>query len=160
MLDPDAAAAHTHARGLVYTSLAELAADSGIRQAVAAAVDEANSHLSRVEQIERFAILPGDWTPLTGELTPTLKLKRRVITQKYADQIEAMYGGSVDGGAPVVAPWRPPNENASLMSATRNPRGTRTGRLAQLLMNLLIEAGRGTLMLAPVIVAPEDDRER
>jgi len=55
------------------------------------AVDETNRHVSNVEGVKRFTILPGDWTAETEELTPTLKLKRRVISQKYADQIEDMY---------------------------------------------------------------------
>jgi long-subunit acyl-CoA synthetase (AMP-forming) len=91
VLDPDAAAAHPGARGLLARSLAELAADPGIRTAVAAGVAEANTHLSRIEQIKRFAVLAADWSPSTGELTPTLKLKRRVITEKYAAEIDALY---------------------------------------------------------------------
>jgi long-subunit acyl-CoA synthetase (AMP-forming) len=91
VLDPDAAAAHSHARGLVYASTAEFAGDPVIRETVAAAVDEANTHLSRVEQIKRFTILPGDWHPGGDELTPTMKLKRRVIAEKYTNEIEALY---------------------------------------------------------------------
>ncbi|MBV9798436.1 MAG: long-chain fatty acid--CoA ligase [Solirubrobacterales bacterium] len=91
VLDPDAAAAHTHARGVVHASMAELASDPGIRAAVETAVSQANRHLSRVEQLKRFSILPGDWSPHTGELTPTLKLKRRVITENYAAEIDALY---------------------------------------------------------------------
>jgi long-subunit acyl-CoA synthetase (AMP-forming) len=91
VLDLDAAAAHAHTHGLVYASSAEYTGDPGIQEAVAAAVADANTHLSRVEQIKRFTILPGDWSPVTGELTPTLKLKRRVITDKYAREIEALY---------------------------------------------------------------------
>jgi long-subunit acyl-CoA synthetase (AMP-forming) len=54
-----------------------------------------------VEQFKRFTILPGEWTPESEELTPTMKLKRRVIHAKYKPQIEAMYtdpagGHSVD----------------------------------------------------------------
>jgi long-chain acyl-CoA synthetase len=51
----------------------------------------ANTHLSRVEQFKRFTILPTEWTPESEELTPTLKLKRRVIHKKYEPEIEAMY---------------------------------------------------------------------
>ncbi|MBV9000713.1 MAG: long-chain fatty acid--CoA ligase [Solirubrobacterales bacterium] len=91
VLDPDAAAAHTHARGLVYASRAEHAGDPGIREAVAAAVAQANTQLSRVEQIKRFAVLRDDWRPDSDELTPTMKLKRRVIIQKFAAEIEALY---------------------------------------------------------------------
>ncbi|MCW3065622.1 MAG: long-chain-fatty-acid--CoA ligase [Solirubrobacterales bacterium] len=59
---------------------------------VARGVEEANGHLSRVEQIKRFAILPVDWEPGGEELTPTMKLKRKPIAAKYAAEIEALYG--------------------------------------------------------------------
>jgi long-subunit acyl-CoA synthetase (AMP-forming) len=55
------------------------------------AVALANSHLSRVEQVRKFQIVPGDWAPGGDELTPTLKLKRKPIGEKYATAIEAMY---------------------------------------------------------------------
>jgi long-chain acyl-CoA synthetase len=62
------------------------------RQAeVRAGVDRANARLARVEQIKRFAILADEWLPDSDELTPTMKLKRRPITHKYASQIEALY---------------------------------------------------------------------
>ncbi|MGA7911505.1 MAG: hypothetical protein WCC30_08155, partial [Candidatus Dormiibacterota bacterium] len=57
----------------------------------------ANSHLSRVEQFKRFTILPSEWSPESEELTPTMKLKRRVIHSKYQPQIEAMYGNPPGG---------------------------------------------------------------
>jgi long-subunit acyl-CoA synthetase (AMP-forming) len=58
---------------------------------LAAAVEEANSHLSRVEQVKRFTLLPDEWLPGGDELTPTMKLKRRPINEKYAAEIEALY---------------------------------------------------------------------
>jgi long-chain acyl-CoA synthetase len=74
----------------------EVAAASGlsgdqVRAAVAAGVETANARLSRPEQIKRFTILPGDWAPGGDELTPTMKLKRRPISAKYAAEIAAMY---------------------------------------------------------------------
>ena len=54
-------------------------------------VDRANSRLARVEQIKRFTVVVGDWLPGGDELTPTMKLKRKPIAAKYADEIEAMY---------------------------------------------------------------------
>jgi long-subunit acyl-CoA synthetase (AMP-forming) len=56
-------------------------------------VQRANSHLSRVEQIKRFKVLPCDWPPAGDELTPTMKLKRKPIAEKYAAEIEALYSG-------------------------------------------------------------------
>ena len=55
------------------------------------AVDEVNRDLSRFEQIKRFAILPRDFTAEDGELTPTLKLKRRVCQDHFAEEIQALY---------------------------------------------------------------------
>ncbi|MCW2984570.1 MAG: long-chain fatty acid--CoA ligase [Conexibacter sp.] len=65
--------------------------DEGITREVAAAVDRANAKLSRVEQIKAFKILPGDWAPDSEELTPTMKLRRKPIAEKYASEIEALY---------------------------------------------------------------------
>ena len=62
-----------------------------VLEEVTAGVARANSHLSRVEQIKRFTILPCDWAPAGDELTPTMKLKRRSISAKYAAEIEALY---------------------------------------------------------------------
>jgi long-chain acyl-CoA synthetase len=65
--------------------------DERVRAAVQTGVDKANAQLSRPEQIKRFTIVDGDWLPGGDELTPTMKLKRRPIADKYADAIEAMY---------------------------------------------------------------------
>ncbi len=54
-------------------------------------VDRANQDLARVEQVKRFAILPADWEPGGDELTPTMKLKRKPILEKYAAEVEALY---------------------------------------------------------------------
>jgi long-chain acyl-CoA synthetase len=54
-------------------------------------VDEVNAGLSRFEQIKRFAILPRDFSMAEGELTPTLKLKRRVCEEHFSAEIEALY---------------------------------------------------------------------
>jgi long-subunit acyl-CoA synthetase (AMP-forming) len=65
--------------------------DPAIAEEVAAAVEEANQRLSRVEQIKRHKIIPGEWEPGGDELTPTMKLKRRPIERKYDAEIEALY---------------------------------------------------------------------
>jgi len=70
---------------------ASYATDSELQAEVQAGVDRANARLARVEQIKRFAMLAEDWLPDSDELTPTMKLKRRPIAQKYASQIEALY---------------------------------------------------------------------
>src|SRR3954451_18234898 len=58
---------------------------------VQAEVDAANERLSRVEQIKRFALLEDEWLPGGDELTPTMKLKRKPIGEKYADRVEQLY---------------------------------------------------------------------
>ncbi|MFI5028704.1 MAG: AMP-binding protein, partial [Solirubrobacterales bacterium] len=66
--------------------------DEPIAEEVAAAVDSANQRLSRVEQIKRYAVIPGEWAAGGEELTPTLKLKRRPIERRYETEIDALYG--------------------------------------------------------------------
>jgi long-chain acyl-CoA synthetase len=90
-LDPEAAPAWAKKQGIGDGSLDALAEDENVRAAVEKAVGEANQKLSRVEQIKKFEILPADWEPGGDELTPTMKLKRKPINEKYADEIEALY---------------------------------------------------------------------
>jgi long-chain acyl-CoA synthetase len=59
---------------------------------VAAGVRRANQDLARAEQVRRFTLLPAEWTAETGELTPTLKRRRRFIAERYAADIERLYG--------------------------------------------------------------------
>jgi long-chain acyl-CoA synthetase len=54
-------------------------------------VEEYNQHFNHVEQVKKFELLPNEWTVDGGELTPTLKLKRKVIMEKYKDAIERIY---------------------------------------------------------------------
>jgi long-chain acyl-CoA synthetase len=65
--------------------------DASVVARVQAEVDEANTHLSRVEQIKRFRVLAAEWLPGGDELTPTMKLKRRGIAAKYEADVEALY---------------------------------------------------------------------
>jgi long-subunit acyl-CoA synthetase (AMP-forming) len=91
VLDPDAAAAFASEHGLADASAPTLARHPLVHEAAAKAVADANRHLSRVERIKRWTILDTDWEPGGDELTPTMKLKRRPIGEKYAEQIEALY---------------------------------------------------------------------
>ena len=93
VLDADYAPQWATQEGLDGEGLEELAREPKVREAVQAGVDEANRRLARVEQIKKFTIVPGDWAPGGDELTPTMKLKRRPIAQKYEAEIEAMYTG-------------------------------------------------------------------
>jgi long-subunit acyl-CoA synthetase (AMP-forming) len=93
VLDPDASAAYAAAHGLDDSSPAALSQNAEVKAQIALAVEEANSHLSRVEQIKKFTILGEDWLPDSEVLTPTSKLKRRGVNEKYAAEIEALYAG-------------------------------------------------------------------
>ncbi len=91
VLDADFAPMWAAQHGLEGRTLEQLAGEPAVRAAVQEAVDAANSRLARVEQIKKFTIVPGDWLPGEEELTPTMKLKRKPISEKYASEIEAMY---------------------------------------------------------------------
>jgi len=91
VLDTDYAPAWAAKNGLSGSSLEELASDEKVREAVQEGIDAANARLARVEQIKKFTIVKGDWLPGGDELTPTMKLKRKPIAEKYSDDIEAMY---------------------------------------------------------------------
>ena len=67
-----------------------------IRAEIQTAIDEVNSHYAPVEQIKRFEILPEDFSQPTGELTPTLKVKRSIVQKKYAETIDAIYRSPSD----------------------------------------------------------------
>jgi long-chain acyl-CoA synthetase len=72
-------------------TLSEDVSADGARERVQQVVDEVNQELSRFEQIKRFVILPRDFTTEEGEVTPTLKLKRRVCEEHFAAEIESLY---------------------------------------------------------------------
>lgn len=91
VLDPDAAPSWAKARGLESPSLAELAEHPDLVSEVERCVQEANARFSQVEQVKRFKILAQEWLPDSEELTPTMKLKRRGVNSKYAEEIEALY---------------------------------------------------------------------
>jgi long-chain acyl-CoA synthetase len=92
-LDGEVAPAWARARGIEATSLAELAENPVVLEAVSAAVETANARLARVQQVKRWQLLPVEWTAESEELTPTFKLKRRIIHNKYADVIDSLYAG-------------------------------------------------------------------
>ena len=92
-LDAEVAPAWARARGIEAESLAALAQNAEVLAEVEQAVAAANQHLARVEQVKRWRLLPVEWTAESEELTPTLKLKRRVVHAKYADDIDTLYAG-------------------------------------------------------------------
>jgi long-chain acyl-CoA synthetase len=91
VLDADFAPAWAGQNGIEDTALESLARNEKVRAAVAQGVEAANERLARVEQIKKFHIVEGDWLPGGDELTPTMKLKRKPIDQKYTAEIEALY---------------------------------------------------------------------
>jgi long-chain acyl-CoA synthetase len=93
VLDADFAPAWAAKQGIEETSLESLARDERVRAAVQEGVRAANALLARPEQVKKFTIVEGDWLPSGDELTPTMKLKRKPIAEKYAADIDAMYAG-------------------------------------------------------------------
>ncbi|HTR88943.1 MAG TPA: AMP-dependent synthetase/ligase [Solirubrobacteraceae bacterium] len=70
-----------------------LAREPQVRALVQEALDKANAKYAQVEQVKRFAILDHDLSQETGELTPTLKVKRNVVNEKYRDLLDGLYAG-------------------------------------------------------------------
>ncbi len=91
VLDTDFAPVWASQHGLEGRPMAEIAADPTLHAEIEVAVERANAALSRVEQIKKFTILGTEWLPGGDELTPTMKLKRKPIGEKYAAEIEGMY---------------------------------------------------------------------
>jgi long-chain acyl-CoA synthetase len=90
-LDEAAVRQWARGRGLPAEDWGALLAHPDLRAEVQGYVDRVNAEVSRVEQIKRFALLPADWSPATEELTPTMKVRRRVVLDKYADLISSLY---------------------------------------------------------------------
>jgi len=77
--------------GVQFTNRRELVDDPKVKDLYTREIEEHMKDYARVEQIRKFAVLDKEWSQETDELTPTLKLKRRVINQKYNPVIEGMY---------------------------------------------------------------------
>src|SRR4051812_17763452 len=92
-LDPDNLPAFLKEAGIDAdaSDLESLAENEKVVEAVEGEVEKANEQMARVEQIKRVKILPTEWEPGGDELTPTMKLKRKPIGEKYKDEIEALY---------------------------------------------------------------------
>jgi len=99
-LAEDAVVPWAKQRGIAFADPSDLANDAEVRAAVQAAVDQLNTRLANYESIKRFHVAARDFTQESGELTPTLKVKRKFTTQKFAAELAAMY----DGPAPATGP--------------------------------------------------------
>jgi len=90
-LDPDEIVPWAKEQGLS-EDIAELAASDEVKELVQAELDRANAHYAQVEQIKKFVVLDRDLSIEDGELTPTLKVKRNVVNDRFAELFESLYG--------------------------------------------------------------------
>jgi len=91
VLDPETTPAWAREHGIEFDSLADLAVHPEVLAEIERGVATANSHLARPEQVRRFTLLPAEWTAQSGELTPSMKRRRRVIIDRYAKEIDELY---------------------------------------------------------------------
>ncbi len=96
VLDPDFAPIWAAQNGLEGATLEQLADEEKVQAEITVGIERANAKLARVEQIKKFRIVPGEWMPGGDELTPTMKLKRRPISDKYERDIEELYSESTE----------------------------------------------------------------
>ena len=87
----EALEAHAQSHGIAYRTRAELVKTPAAHALYQARVDELSQELAPYEQVKAFTLLPAPFAQETGELTPSLKIKRRAVVEKYAAEIEAMY---------------------------------------------------------------------
>lgn len=87
--------AWARAEGLRWSSYADLVGRREVRELVQQAIDDVNRTLPAYEQVRRFAILPEEFTVADGTLTPSLKVKRRVVEERYRPLLEGFYEGTV-----------------------------------------------------------------
>ncbi|GAB3135748.1 long-chain fatty acid--CoA ligase [Tsukamurella serpentis] len=90
-LDPEALPGWLHARGLPEMTVPEAARNETLLAEIGSAVATANALVSNAEQVKKWSVLTNDFTIDGGELTPTLKVKRTVVMDKYADDVNAIY---------------------------------------------------------------------
>ena len=94
-LDEDAMMKWARDKGLSGKGYAELVQLPEVKQLLAPYFDEVNKHLAKYETVKQFAILPKDLSVDEGELTPSLKVKRKVVEKKYAGLLDKMYEGAL-----------------------------------------------------------------
>ncbi len=89
-LDPEEAVTYAKEHGLPEDP-EQLAANEEVRATIQRHIDRINEKFARVEQVKKFVILPRDLSQESGELTPTMKVKRNVVADKYAGEVESLY---------------------------------------------------------------------
>jgi long-chain acyl-CoA synthetase len=90
-LDLDAIRPYAQTYGIVADTVSACATHPRIQQLIEARIAQLNTQLASYETIKKFIIAPTDFTPESGELTPTLKIKRKVVTQQYQAQLDQLY---------------------------------------------------------------------
>jgi len=93
-VDPEAATRLARSAGIVWTDPAHLAQQPAVLARVERIIAEKNAHLQSYARIKRFAVLPAELTEEAGEVTPTQKLKRKKVAEKYAGLLESLYDGT------------------------------------------------------------------
>ena len=104
--------AWARAEGIIDVAYADLVRDPRVVELVRRHVEHVNANLARYEAIRRWAILPAELKIETGELTPSLKVRRRVVEQRYRDVLEGLYAETPEGVSVTDAPKPPVRENA------------------------------------------------
>ena len=94
-LDPEMLQLWLQNHGLPPMSISEAATNIEVHSALERAVERANEHVSRAESIRKIHVLTSDFTEANGLLTPSLKVKRKAVLQRYAEVIDSIYGGPV-----------------------------------------------------------------
>jgi long-chain acyl-CoA synthetase len=112
-LDPEAIGSWARVNGLSHLPFAELAAQPQVRALIASSLEETNRRLARWETIKRFAVLRRELTVEDGDLTPSLKLKRRAVTAKHPELLDALYQGGSAATGPTPQPPPPPEGTSS-----------------------------------------------
>ncbi len=92
-LDPDALTAWSKHHGMAGKTYAQIATSNAVRDMVQGYVDELNVQLNRWETIKKFIVLDHDLSVESGELTPSMKVKRRIVEDNYRDRLDALYSG-------------------------------------------------------------------
>jgi long-chain acyl-CoA synthetase len=90
-LDRDEVTRYAEKKGITFSEFSDLTKKREILDLIDREIDERNRELARIEQIKKFTILDKEFQQSDEEMTPTLKVKRRIFEQKYKDWIEAMY---------------------------------------------------------------------
>ncbi len=98
-LDPDHIAAWAREKGIASESLEALSRHPEVERLIAAEIEACNRQLASFESVKKFRILPADFAIETGEMTPTLKVRRKVVMEKYARLIDEMYAEAAAGSA-------------------------------------------------------------